>query len=86
MLIGLIKNSYNFKLNLDSENDKSRKFKVTNRRTYFVIDSKDNLLKNEITNKNDLSSSSKSTTQSRIKVKLITSNSNQMETITGFQK
>ena len=47
----------------------------------------DNILKNESKNKNDLSSSSRSKTQSRInRSKLITSNSNQMDTITGFQK
>ena len=34
--------------------------------TYFVIGSIDNILKNESKNKNDLSSSSRSKTQSRI--------------------
>ncbi len=65
MLIGLIKNSYNFKLYLDSENDKSIQFNVINRRTYFVIGSIDNILKNESTNKNDLMSSSRSTIKNK---------------------
>ena len=90
MFIGLLKNSYNFKLNLDSENDKSENSMLQIEGHNFFIGSTDNILKNESTNKNDLSSSSRSPTQSRINSsKLITSNlknSNQMDTTVGFQK
>ena len=66
MFIGLLKNSYNFKLNLDSENDKSENSMLQIEGHNFFIGSTDNILKNESTNKNDLSSSSRSKTQSRI--------------------
>ena len=90
MFIGLIKNSYNFKLNLDSDDKiENSMFQIEGHN--FFISSTDNILKNESTNKNDLSSSSRSPTQSRINnSKLITSNlknsNRDLDTTSGFQK
>jgi len=90
MFIGLIKNSYNFKLNLESENDKSESSMLQIEGHNFFIGANDNILKNESTNKNDLSSSSRSPTTSRINnSKLITSNlksTNRDADTTGLQK
>ena len=91
MFIGLIKNSYNFKLNLESENDKSESSMLQIEGHNFFIGANDNILKNESTNKNDLSSSSRSPTTSRINnSKLITSNlkssTNRDNDTTGIQK
>ena len=65
MNVNRINKKFFFKLYLESENDKSIKFNVINRRTYFVIGSIDNILKNESTNKNDLRSSSRRTIKNK---------------------